>query len=320
MFSNKFHFTVVVALLLYSCSQKKVKPDNIYNYRNYISYTTSGIISTSDVFEINVTQPIDAWEKGKEISSDLIEVTPNVKGKLIAKNNTTLQFIPLESLQSNTAYSITIKLDKIFKEIDKEQHTYTFQCKTITPSFSIATNSLQSYDTNWQYVTGVIKSADYISLDAAKKIITATQKGDEIAVVWKETSKKSKYFDFKLDSLQRFENDTEVLVNLIEDIQKNKEIEQQVERWDIMAKIVPTTFLLISASLTVWGWITLDTAFYIGLSIFAVTSVIWWFWTIFTIRYLIRILNRAATNLSEVRYEFRTVAKDVERMKDETRQ
>ena len=61
---------------------------------------------------------------------------------------------------------------------------------------------------------------------------------------------------------------------ILEDIQKNKEIEQQVERWDIMAKIVPTTFLLISASLTVWGWITLDTAFYIGLSIFAVTSVI----------------------------------------------
>ena len=107
---------------------------------------------------------------------------------------------------------------------------------------------------------------------------------------------------------------------ILEDIQKNKEIEQQVERWDIMAKVVPTTFLLISASLTVWGWITLDTAFYIGLSIFAVTSVIWWFWTIFTIRYLIRILNRAATNLNEVRYEFITVAKDVERMKDETRQ
>ena len=212
MFSNKSFLTVVVALLLYSCSQKKMKPDNIYNYRNYISYTTSGIISTSDVFEINVTQPVDGWEDGKEISSDLIEVTPNIKGKLIAKNNTTLQFIPLESLQPNTAYSITIKLNKIFKEIDKEQHTYTFQCKTIAPSFSIATNSLQSYDTNWQYVTGVIKSADYISLDAAKKLITATQKGDKIAVVWKETSKKSKYFDFKLDSLQRFENDSEVLI------------------------------------------------------------------------------------------------------------
>tara|TARA_B110000240_G_scaffold196823_1_gene250054 strand:- start:2645 stop:2977 length:333 start_codon:yes stop_codon:yes gene_type:complete len=107
------------------------------------------------------------------------------------------------------------------------------------------------------------------------------------------------------------------MADLLEDIKKNKEIEAQVERWDVMAKVVPTTFLVISGSLTVWGWITLDTAFYIGLSIFALTSVVWWFWTIFTIRYLIRILNRAATNLNEVRHEFKDVAKDVERMKDD---
>jgi len=108
------------------------------------------------------------------------------------------------------------------------------------------------------------------------------------------------------------------MATILEDIKKNKKIEEQVERWDTMAKIVPTTFLIISVSLTVWGWITLDTAFYIGLSIFAVTSVIWWFWTIFTIRYLIRVLNRAAINLNDVRHEFRDVAKDVERIRDET--
>ena len=97
---------------------------------------------------------------------------------------------------------------------------------------------------------------------------------------------------------------------------KTKQIERQVERLDTLAKIVPTTFLLSSLGLTIWGYITLDTAFYVGLIVFAVTSIVWWFWTIYTIRYLIKILNRAASNLGEVRAEFKEVAKDVERFKD----
>ena len=204
--------TFIVALLLFSCSQKKIQPDNIYKFRSYISYTTSGVISISDVFEINLTKSIDDWEVGKEISSDLIDIYPKVTGKLMTKNGTTLRFIPDESLEPNTEYSVTLKLHQIFKDISEQQKSYTFQCKTITPSFSIATNSLQSYDTNWQYVSGVLRSADYISLSDAKKMISAKQDGENISIVWNQFSDKSKYFDFKLDSLQRFENDTDVLV------------------------------------------------------------------------------------------------------------
>jgi|TARA_R110000772_G_scaffold217343_1_gene327778 hypothetical protein len=100
-------------------------------------------------------------------------------------------------------------------------------------------------------------------------------------------------------------------------IDKHDSIEVQVERWDMWAKVFPTIFLLIMLGLTVWGWITLDTAFYIGLGFITLTSVIWWFWTIYTIRYLVRVLNRAATNLGEVRAEFKSVARDVERLNNE---
>ena len=45
-------------------------------------------------------------------------------------------------------------------------------------------------------------------------------------------------------------------------IDKHDSIEVQVERWDMWAKVFPTIFLLIMLGLTLWGWITLDTAFY----------------------------------------------------------
>lgn len=104
-------------------------------------------------------------------------------------------------------------------------------------------------------------------------------------------------------------------IDIKQDIKKNKKIQEQVERWDTMAKVVPTVFLLISLGLTIWGWISVDTAFWAGFTVFAITSVVWWFWTIFTIRHLISVLNRASKNLSEVRRDFKDVSKDVEEFK-----
>ena len=47
--------------------------------------------------------------------------------------------------------------------------------KTITPNFNVVTNDLQSYNKEWQYLEAVVKSADIISLEQAKQLISATQ-------------------------------------------------------------------------------------------------------------------------------------------------
>ena len=60
-------------------------------------------------------------------------------------------------------------------------------------------------------------------------------------------------------------------IDIKQDIKKNKQIQEQVERWETMAKVVPTVFLLISLGLTIWGWISVDTAFWAGFTVFAIT-------------------------------------------------
>lgn len=84
------------------------------------------------------------------------------------------------------------------------------------------------------------------------------------------------------------------------DIKRATAIEKQVERWDLFAKIAPTIFLIVCFVLLLTGSISFDTVFTIGMVLFSVTAVTWWFWTIFSIRGLVRILNRASTNLIEV--------------------
>jgi len=101
------------------------------------------------------------------------------------------------------------------------------------------------------------------------------------------------------------------------DLKRDKKIEIQVEKWDVFARITPTVFLIISIILISTGYISFDTAFYLGLGLFAVTAVTWWFWTIYTIRHLIRTLNRASTNILEVKDEFVSIKEDLEAYKNE---
>lgn len=94
-------------------------------------------------------------------------------------------------------------------------------------------------------------------------------------------------------------------------------IEAQVERWDLFARIVPTIFLAITTVLVTTGILNFEQAFWVGLGLFAITAVTWWFWTIYTIRHLVKTLNRASKNLAEVRDEFKSVSYDLEQYKND---
>jgi len=98
---------------------------------------------------------------------------------------------------------------------------------------------------------------------------------------------------------------------------RNQKIAKQVERWDLFARLTPTLFLLTSLVLVVFDVVPLEYAFYIGLIGFAITAVSWWWWAIFTIRYLISILSRASSNLTDVNNEIKIVKKELEDLKDE---
>jgi hypothetical protein len=98
---------------------------------------------------------------------------------------------------------------------------------------------------------------------------------------------------------------------------KNQKIAKQVERWDLFARLTPTLFLATSLILVVFNIVKLEYAFYIGLTGFAITAVSWWWWAIFTIKYLVTILSRASSNLTDVNNEIKIVRKELEDLKDE---
>tara|TARA_B110000503_G_scaffold131380_1_gene205898 strand:+ start:2653 stop:2958 length:306 start_codon:yes stop_codon:yes gene_type:complete len=101
-------------------------------------------------------------------------------------------------------------------------------------------------------------------------------------------------------------------------MEKNQLIAEQVERWDLYARLTPTVFLLSSIILILFDIINFETAFYVGLIGFAITAVVWWWWAIFTIKYLITTLNRASKNLQEVNQEVKAITQEVKSIRDES--
>jgi len=101
------------------------------------------------------------------------------------------------------------------------------------------------------------------------------------------------------------------------DVERNQKIAQQVERWDLYARLTPTIFLVGSMFLIVFKIIDFETAFYVGLVGFAFTAVVWWWWAIFTIKYLVTVLNRTSKNLQDTAIEITQISTEIEKIKDD---
>ncbi|WP_048330873.1 alpha-2-macroglobulin family protein [Bizionia psychrotolerans] len=203
---------IVLLIVMSSCKKEETETDNLFKFRDYISYTTSGLSSIVNPIQINLAKPVENWEVGQEIIADILSISPHVSGKIVAVNNQSVLFTPDENLEPATEYTVTVKLDEIYKDLPKDFGNYTFQFKTIIPNFNIVTNSLQSYNKEWQYVEAVLKTSDIISLKQAKQLVEASQNGKKLAIVFNEYAENSRVFEFKIDSINRKIDDSEILV------------------------------------------------------------------------------------------------------------
>ena len=107
MHIKKYLACLLVIALAISCKKKPVETDNIFKYRDYISYTTSGRVSVMEPIRINLANEVEGWEAEQDVDANLVKMHPYVEGSLKALNKHTLVFTPDESLDSDTEYTVT---------------------------------------------------------------------------------------------------------------------------------------------------------------------------------------------------------------------
>ncbi|MFS4468508.1 alpha-2-macroglobulin family protein [Maribacter sp. 2210JD10-5] len=204
-------------LILSSCKDKKdnttLNTDNLFKFKEYISFHTHGNQSIASPIRFVLSKPLEQFEVTQELPSEYIKTNPKIKGKLSIENGTELLFQPDDYLEPDTTYEVTLLLDKLYEDIDSEYKKYTFAFKTIAPNFKVDLNDLQSYSKDWQYLEGTLEASDLITAENAKSILQVKQADKNIPVKWMNTSEHSNYFNFKIDSINRKTEDSELVIS-----------------------------------------------------------------------------------------------------------
>ncbi|MEX0313147.1 MAG: alpha-2-macroglobulin, partial [Allomuricauda sp.] len=203
-------------LIVLSVSCKKKAPesetDNLFKFKDYISYHTHGHQSISTPITIVLAQQLHQFELTQELPEEYLKISPKVDGKLSIENGRELVFQPSEYLKSDTEYVVSLAMNKLFEDIDRDFKKYTFSFKTIAPNFKINLGNLQSYSKDWQYLSGTLNASDILDASKINGVLSAKQGAKEIPVKWDNSTENAKYFSFKIDSIQRKTNDSELSI------------------------------------------------------------------------------------------------------------
>ncbi|MEM8764650.1 MAG: MG2 domain-containing protein [Bacteroidota bacterium] len=211
MRTKKTAYLLLIGLILFvGCKEKpQVALDDIEKFRDHIFEVSSGIVSAKEHIKVVLTKPMKDISSEVELDASILEVSPEVPGKVMALNNRTVAFIPSQNFKSDTRYTFELDLGAL-QDVDKEFETFVFDVRTIKQEFHVDIRNLESYSKDWQYLNGVLTSSDILSISTAQKLITASQKGKALPVKMDSSLTEGKYFKFKVDSIQRFDEDSEL--------------------------------------------------------------------------------------------------------------
>ena len=204
--------TLIVIAFLSSCNPKGRETDNIFKFKEYISYNTFGNVSITKPIQIELAKQTTQFELSQEIPSEYLVINPKTEGKLYIENGTTLLFQPEKRLKPDTEYSVTLKLSRFYENVNPDFKSYTFSFKTITPNFKVNLGNLQSYSDEWQYLTGSLETSDYISLQNAKEILRSTQDETSLKIDWPSENSDGTFFNFTIDSIHRKKENSQIRI------------------------------------------------------------------------------------------------------------
>ncbi len=195
--------TIIFGFIYFSDS-KKVTADNP-QFRKYISAYTGGMISKKSSIKIKLLSDVaEKIHQQGDLNNKTIKIDPNVKGKVRWIDEQTIEFIPEENLPSNTEFFVSFRLRDLIKVPKKLAH-FNFKFKTLEQNFEVNIQKTKTIDfktLKWQKTSGIIHTADVVSLDDIKTILTARQGDRKLKIHWKTNENRTTHY-FEIDSIKR---------------------------------------------------------------------------------------------------------------------
>ncbi|MCD8442237.1 hypothetical protein LNI88_06445 [Tenacibaculum dicentrarchi] len=207
---NDFMKIIAVTLLLLmfnSCKKPVEEKSTVDNYTEYVSVFPEEIISSVADFRFILKKT----PKVTTVSNDVITVNPQVKGEVFLDGNK-ISFIPSEKLKSNTEYTVTLHLSKLYDDISDDLQNFTTKVKTKELLFNVTLSAPIVSSKNTYAVEGVVNISDVIASDKLSELVKATYNNSNISMNFETSETLVSQAFFKIKNLKRLEEDRDIKV------------------------------------------------------------------------------------------------------------
>ncbi|MCC8407623.1 hypothetical protein LJ707_01685 [Mucilaginibacter sp. UR6-1] len=201
--------TIGIALILifivsYFFITKPKRPPVDPVFSKYIEAYTTGIISKQGVIRIKLSGEVQvSHQQNGDLSDDLFEFSPSIKGKARWVDARTIEFTPSEKLEPGQNYSADFSLSKVI-EVPKEYQNFSFDFQIIKPDFTVTFAGLRTA-TNTSIdkmkLGGCIQTADTEDPKAIEKIL-AVNYSSSAKITWQHNAA-TKSHTFTVNNLAR---------------------------------------------------------------------------------------------------------------------
>ncbi|MCD8435504.1 hypothetical protein LNJ03_09370 [Tenacibaculum dicentrarchi] len=207
---NNFMKIIAVTLLLLmfnSCKKSVEDKSTVDNYTEYVSVFPEEIISSVADFRFILKKT----PKVTTVGNDVITVNPQVKGEVFLDGNK-ISFIPSEKLKSNTEYTVTLHLSKLYDDISDDLQKFTTKVKTKELLFNVTLSAPIVSSKNTYAVEGVVNISDVIASDKLSELVKATYNNSDISMNFETSETLVSQAFFKIKNLKRLEEDRDIKV------------------------------------------------------------------------------------------------------------
>ena len=197
-------FVLMFAVLCNSCKRsgtRTIDPE----FARYIAAFTFGSVSSNSVIQIELTQDMPAVELEKEISEELFEISPAIKGKAYWTSSRKIKFVPEPGeLKAGQEYQVWFQLSKIM-DVENRYKEFYFYFNVPEQNFNASVlpySPTKDNDLSWNTVQGTLSLADAAPIDKIEKMISVKGAANTAKITVMPTEQAGRY-EFTIDSLKR---------------------------------------------------------------------------------------------------------------------